>query len=71
MEEHEQVMYCANDPCETEAVVIVEETNTPLCRTCSQAYMLGQASPHNHLYNIYDDPPCEAGITRNNVGGMK
>jgi hypothetical protein len=40
--------YCANDPCETEAVRVVIHPNgdrTPLCFTCAQAYEWGQASP--------------------------
>lgn len=58
MKDYEQFKYCANDPCEAEAVMLVEETATPLCRTCAEAYMWGQASPDKHLAYIYD-PACE------------
>ncbi|GAF79707.1 unnamed protein product, partial [marine sediment metagenome] len=52
MKDHKQIKYCANDPCEAEAVMLVEETNTPLCRTCANAYTWGQASPDKHLSPI-------------------
>jgi len=51
-------IYCANDPCKAEAVMLVEETNTPLCRTCANAYKWGQASPHKHLSHITNDTPA-------------
>lgn len=45
----EGVLYCANDPCDCEAVYMVVETLTPLCRTCAEAYHWGQAGPDKHL----------------------
>lgn len=46
------IKYCANHPCEAEAVMVIQETNTPLCRTCAEAYKWGQASSHKHLSHI-------------------
>ena len=37
--------YCANDPCESKAVFRIVETDTPLCYTCHEAYLWGQAGP--------------------------
>ena len=48
-------LYCANDPCEAEAYYLIEETMTPLCKTCGEAYLWGQAGPHNHLRMIEGD----------------
>lgn len=42
-------IYCANDPCEAEATMIVEETGTPLCATCAHAFAVGQTMPKKHL----------------------
>lgn len=33
--------YCANDPCEAEAVAVTSN-EMPLCWTCAEAYRLGQ-----------------------------
>jgi hypothetical protein len=36
-------LYCANDPCESEAVKLTS-SGTPLCAVCSEAYTWGAAS---------------------------
>lgn len=44
-------VYCANDPCETPAIVRTEK-GTPLCWTCSEAYRWGMASPDGSLTDL-------------------
>ena len=54
------MIYCTNEPCETEAVRMVihhdKEGNvisvTPLCRTCATAYTWGQASPEANVMDL-------------------
>lgn len=42
---------CANDPCESKATCAIEN-GTPLCSTCCQAYVWGQAHPLATIYDV-------------------
>lgn len=44
--------YCAN--CDTSATHIVVKTDTPLCRSCANAYAWGQASSESEVITLKD-----------------
>jgi len=48
--------YCAF--CESPAVAIIVETNTPLCATCQDVYECGQANA-DHTIEELDDEETE------------
>ena len=42
--------------CETPAVAIIGETDTPVCSTCADVYQCGQSNPdHTLVFGIDDD----------------
>jgi hypothetical protein len=52
------MIYCHNDPCESEAVHVVEWSDgyiTPLCLTCYQAFGLGAAYEAEGNWRVYKD----------------
>lgn len=55
-------IFCANDPCETEAkfyYVTSKGARFYLCYTCLEAFQLGQANADKYVYGIDDDPDDE------------
>lgn len=59
--EEPKVQYCANDPCETEAIKMVCDNSgkrLPLCYTCAQAYEWGQASPDAEMFDMDNEGLC-------------
>ncbi len=55
-------IFCANDPCETEALyyyVTSKGARFHLCRTCMEAFELGQVNADKYIYGIDDEPAGE------------
>ena len=53
------ILYCNNDPCETEATRFYDSprgVRIHLCTTCAEAFEWGQVSPEAILYHLdYQD----------------
>lgn len=65
-------VYCANDPCESEARFRTEK-GTPLCWCCAEAYGWGMASPDGSVTSIEegeeDGPETEGDAQEDDPAG--